>query len=64
MPVLQSENPNVETGKLAGWLLPVLRELRGSSFAVGWAIAALVATAGWFYFVARTMWYIVNLVFG
>jgi hypothetical protein len=64
MPVLQSENPNLETDNLASRLPAVLRELRGSSFTVGWAAAALVATAGWLFFITRTAYFLFNWFLG
>jgi hypothetical protein len=62
MPLLQSENPNLETENFAGRLPAVLKELRGKSFMVGWAVAALLATAGWLYFIARIAYYLFNWV--
>jgi hypothetical protein len=62
MPLLQSENPNLETQNFAGRLPAVLKELRGKSFTIGWAVAALMATAGWLYLIVRTAYYLFNWV--
>jgi hypothetical protein len=39
--------------------LPGLKELPARLFAVGWAVAVVIATAGWFYFIFRVIWYFV-----
>jgi hypothetical protein len=62
--LLQSENPNVESDDLAGGLASVLSEWRGISFTVGWAVAALVATGGWFYFSTRAAYFLFNWLLG
>jgi hypothetical protein len=56
MPVLQSDDPNLGIDKSASRSYAVLRELRGRSVTIGWALAALVATGGWLYFIARAGW--------
>jgi hypothetical protein len=64
MPVLQSDDPNMGIDKSASRSHAVLKELRGRSFTIGWAVAALVATAGWLYFVARVASFLVSWFFG
>jgi hypothetical protein len=64
MPVLQSDNPHAGAENFAGRLLVVLKDLRGNSFTVGWAVAALVATGSWFYFIARLAYFLFNWVLG
>jgi hypothetical protein len=60
MPLLQSENPNLETEHLASGLPAVLKELREKSFTLGWAVAVLAATAGWLYLIGWSVYYFVN----
>jgi hypothetical protein len=60
MPVLQSDDPNMGVDKSTSRSHTVLKELRGRSFTIGWALAALVATAGWLYFIARGAWFLVG----
>jgi hypothetical protein len=50
----------VETDKLASRLQAVLTEFRRNSCTIGWAIAVLVATAGWLYFIARVTYFLLN----
>jgi hypothetical protein len=38
------------------WRYGWLGRLRGRLFAIGWAAAVVVATAGWFYFIFRIAW--------
>ncbi|MFZ3374439.1 MAG: hypothetical protein WA183_02685 [Chthoniobacterales bacterium] len=64
MPVLQSDDPNLGIDKSASRSHAVLKELRGRSFTIGWALAALVATASWLYFIARGAWFLVSWFFG
>jgi hypothetical protein len=64
MPVLQSDNPDNGINKSASRSEAVLKELRERSFTVGWAVAVLVATAGWLYFLARAAWFLVSWFFG
>jgi hypothetical protein len=64
MPVLQSDDPDIEFDKPASRSHVVLKELRGRSFTVGWAVAVLVATTSWFYFLIKTGWLIVSWFFG
>jgi len=45
---------------LASRLQAVLTEFRRNSCTIGWAIAVLVATAGWLYFIARVTYFLVN----
>jgi hypothetical protein len=40
-----------------------LRRLSGRLFAIGWAAAVIVATAGWFYFIFRIVWYFIAPLF-
>jgi hypothetical protein len=54
----------VEADKVASRLHAPLRELRGNSYTIGWAIAVLVATAGWLYFIARTAYFLINWLLG
>jgi hypothetical protein len=56
MPVLQSDDPETQINESDSTSRAVWTELRGRSFAVGWAAAVLVATAAWLYFVARVAW--------
>jgi hypothetical protein len=42
----------------------ILVELRAKALTVVWALAVLVATAGWLYFIARIAWLIVNWLSG
>ncbi len=54
----------MESDDLAGGLASVLSEWRGISFTVGWAVAALVATGGWFYFSTRAAYFLFNWLLG
>jgi hypothetical protein len=60
MPLLQSENPNLVTESLASGLPVLLKEFREKLFTLVWAIAALAATFGWFYLIARMAYYFFN----
>jgi hypothetical protein len=62
--LFQSENPNVESDDVAAGLASVLSEWRGISFTFGWAIAALVATGGWLYFMTRAAYFLFSGLFG
>jgi hypothetical protein len=62
--LLQSENPHVDSDDLAGGLPGTLSEWRGISFRVGWAIAALITTGGWLYFITRAVYLILNWLLG
>ena len=53
MKVLQSDDPDVGIDKSGSRSHAVLKGLRGRSLTIGWAAAALVATAGWLYCVGR-----------
>jgi hypothetical protein len=59
MPVLQSGLKNFGSRSRA-----VLKELSGRPLTVLWAAAALFATAGWLYFIAREASLIVSWLFG
>jgi hypothetical protein len=63
-PILVGAFSGVETDKLASRLQAVLTEFRRNACTIGWAIAALVATAGWLYFIARTAYFLFNWLLG
>jgi len=46
----------VNIGRWSAWL----RRLQRRLFAIGWASAVVIATAGWFYFIFRIIWYFVG----
>jgi hypothetical protein len=41
----------------------MMKELPARLFTIGWAAAAMVATAGWVYFIGRVAWSTVNWFF-
>jgi hypothetical protein len=58
MPVLQSDDPDMGIDKSGSRSHGALKELRGRSFTIGWAVTVLLATAGWLYFIARAAWFL------
>jgi hypothetical protein len=64
MPALHSDDPNVGIDKSASRLHAMLKELLGRSLIIGWAVAALGATACYLYFIARVVWFLINWLFG
>jgi hypothetical protein len=40
-----------------------LKVLPARLFAVGWALAVVIASAGWFYFIFRIIWYFIGPLF-
>jgi hypothetical protein len=64
MPVLQPNNPDVENEHPSRRLQIAMKELREGSFTIGWAIAALITTSGWLYFVARGVYFLFNRFLG
>jgi hypothetical protein len=63
MPALHSDDPNVEIDQPGSGSHAILKE-GGRLFTIGWAVAGLVATAGWLYFIARAAWFLVDWFFG
>jgi hypothetical protein len=41
----------------------MLKELFGRYLIIGWAVVALGATAGYLYFIARVVWFLINWLF-
>jgi hypothetical protein len=64
MPVLRSDDPNMEIDKSESRSSPVLKDLRRISFIGGWAVAVLLATTGWLYFIARGAWFFFDWILG
>jgi hypothetical protein len=62
MKALQSDDPGVEIDKSGGRSHAALKDLRARSLTVGWAAAVLIATVAWLYFVARVVWFFVDLL--
>jgi hypothetical protein len=56
MPVLQSDDQDMGIDKSGSRSHAALKDWRGRSFMIGWAIAVLLATAGWLYFISRAAW--------
>ncbi|MDB5611319.1 MAG: hypothetical protein JWP25_8219 [Bradyrhizobium sp.] len=53
-------NDDVTTHRCAAWFRHLLQ---GRLFAVAWALAVIIATAGWFYFIFRIIWYLISPLF-
>jgi hypothetical protein len=63
MPVLQSSEPEAPAEKSGDRMRIAMKELRNRSITIGWAVAVVVATIGWFYFIARGGWFFINWIF-
>jgi hypothetical protein len=63
MAVLQSDDPKISSNRFGSRSRAMLKELREKSLTFGWAAAVLITTAGWLYFVARAISFIVNWFF-
>jgi hypothetical protein len=64
MPVLRSDDPDMEIDKSESWSSTMLKDLRRISFIGGWAAAVLLATTGWLYFIARGAWFLFDWLLG
>lgn len=63
MPTLQSDDPSVALEKSGSKSPRVLGITRGTRMTIMWALASLMATAGWLYFIMRLAWFGVSWLF-
>ncbi len=47
---------DISIGRWPAWQ----RHLSGRVFGIGWALAVVIATAGWFYFILQIVWYVLG----